>query len=217
MSDPANWILYGASGYTGELIARHAVARGERPILAGRNAESIGRLAAELGCEQRVFGLDDPAAVRAGLAGAATVLNFAGPFSRTAGPMIAACLAAQANYLDITGEIEVIELAAQRHEQAQAAGVTLLPAVGFDVVPTDCLAALLAERLPGAQRLELAFAFTGLMSRGTAKTMLEAAALGWPGPDRRPDRARADRLESAADWVSRPTALGNDDSLGGRG
>ncbi len=174
MNDTPNWLLYGANGYTGELIARHAVANGQRPILAGRNAETLTQLAAELGCEQRVFALDEPAAIAKQLVGASTVLNCAGPFSRTARPMIEACLLAGANYLDITGEIGVIEWAAACDERAKAAGLTLLPAVGFDVVPTDCLAAMLAERLPGAARLELAFAFTGGMSRGTAKTMLES-------------------------------------------
>jgi short subunit dehydrogenase-like uncharacterized protein len=174
MNNSPNWLLYGANGYTGELIARHAVANGHRPILAGRNAESLGRLAGELGCEKRIFSLDDPPAIAKQLTGASTVLNCAGPFSRTARPMIEACLLAGANYLDITGEIGVIEAAAACDVRAKAAGVTLLPAVGFDVVPTDCLSAMLAARLPDAVRLELAFAFTGGMSRGTAKTMLES-------------------------------------------
>ena len=100
------------------------------------------------------------------------------PVSRTAGPLIEACLATKANYLDITGEIDVIEAAFRSDDRARAAGIALLPAVGFDVVPTDCLAALLAARLPGAVHLELAFAFSGSMSRGTAKTMLESLPTG---------------------------------------
>ena len=80
MTDQQPWILYGASGYTGQLIARHAVARGLRPVLAGRNAQAIGRLAAELGCAERVFSLDEPAATARHLAGAQAVLNCAGPF-----------------------------------------------------------------------------------------------------------------------------------------
>ena len=117
------------------------------------------------------------------------------------------------NYLDITGEIDVIELAAHHHEHARHAGVTLMPAVGFDVVPTDCLAAMLAERLPDAERLELAFAMEGCASRGTAKTMLAAAPTGGRA-HRRPDRKGADRLEVAARGLRRSTALGGDDSLG---
>jgi short subunit dehydrogenase-like uncharacterized protein len=92
--------------------------------------------------------------------------------------MIEACLATGADYLDITGEIDVIEYAASQSTRASQAGVALLPAVGFDVVPSDCLAAMLAERLPSATRLELAFSGTGGMSAGTAKTALEALPQG---------------------------------------
>src|ERR1700753_2310189 len=99
------WMIYGANGYTGELIAREAATRGMRPLLAGRSEESIGVLARELGLEARVFPLDDPVAAREGLRGITTVLHCAGPFSRTSAPMVDACLAAKVHYLDITGEI----------------------------------------------------------------------------------------------------------------
>ena len=167
------WLLYGANGYTGELIARRALAAGERPVLAGRSAESVGRLAAELGLEPRVFALDDPAAVDRGLAGMKAVLHCAGPFSRTAAPMADACLRARVHYLDITGEIEVFEGMAARHESALRAGVTLLPGVGFDVVPSDGLAAHLQRRLPSATHLALGFQGSAHLSRGTATTMAE--------------------------------------------
>src|SRR5258708_198252 len=147
------WLLYGANGYTGELIARRAAAAGERPVLAGRSAESVGRLAAELGLDQRVFALDEAAAVDRGLDGMKAVLHCAGPFSRTAAPMADACLRAHVHYLDITGEIDVFESMAARDAAARAAVVTLLPGVGFDVVPSDCLAAHLKRRLPTATHL----------------------------------------------------------------
>ena len=182
MTEGKNWLIYGATGYTGELIARRAAGQGERPILAGRNGQTVAALAAELDCTSRGISLEGsfggPAAIAAALADVDTVLNCAGPFAHTAPALIAACLAARANYLDITGELDVIELAARHHEQARHAGVTLMPAVGFDVVPTDCLAAMLAERLPDAVRLELAFAMEGRVSRGTAKTMLAAVPTG---------------------------------------
>ena len=169
-----NWLLYGATGYTGELIAREAVKRGERPILAGRHAEAVGRLGSELNCPVRVAALDDPVALAKMLSEVGVLLNCAGPFAHTAPALIDACIAAKVHYLDITGELDVIELAAQRGAAAAAAGVTLMPAVGFDVVPSDCLAAMLKERLPGAVRLELAFTMQGRLSRGTAKTVLAA-------------------------------------------
>ena len=172
------WMLYGASGYTGRLIAREAVSRGLRPLLAGRDAAKIEPLAAELNCEYRAFGLDNAAQIAAALEGLAAVLHCAGPFSATAEPMLEACLAAGVHYLDITGEIEVIESASRRHDRALAAGIAILPAVGMDVVPSDCLAARLAEELPQAVRLELAFSGLLSLSHGTAATIWENIGRG---------------------------------------
>jgi len=182
------WLLYGANGYTGELIAREAVRRGLAPILAGRRRETLEPLARELGLELRVFGLEDPEALGAGLAGTAVVLHAAGPFVRTSRPMVEACLAAGCHYLDITGEVAVFEAIYRRDEAARKAGVALVPGVGFDVVPSDALAARLAAELPGAERLDLAFAGSRgtTSSRGTLVTMLEGLpAIGWERHDGR--------------------------------
>lgn len=168
------WLLYGANGYTGELIAREAVRRGMRPVLAGRNREAIEKLATELECETRLFDLNKP-----DLSDIKLVLHCAGPFIQTSKPMVDACLAAGVHYLDITGEIGVFESIHARNDEAVARGVTLLPGVGFDVVPTDCLAAMLAERMPDATHLAIAFYPKGTsLSRGTTKTMLESIGEG---------------------------------------
>ncbi len=178
----AMWMIYGANGYTGELTAREAVRRGQRPILAGRNAGAIEPLARELGCEARVFDLSAPQ-----LDGVNAVLHCAGPFSHTSKPMVNACLAAGAHYLDITGEIAVFESVFRRDAEARQRGIALLPGVGFDVVPTDCLAAMLHAKLPDANELWLAFAQSrGGISRGTLKTMIEGA--GWGSAIRRDGR-----------------------------
>src|SRR5581483_8246026 len=169
----AMWLLYGANGYTGELIAKLAKARGETPVLAGRNAEAVARIAEPLGFSHRAFGLDDPAAVDAGLDGTKLVLHCAGPFSRTSAPMVDACLRRGVHYLDITGEIAVFEACAARSDEARAKKVMLMPGVGFDVVPSDCLAAHLKRRLPSATHLALAFQAINQPSRGTATTMVE--------------------------------------------
>ena len=105
-------------------------------------------------------------------------LNVAGPFSATSRPVADACLRNQIHYLDITGEIEVFEALAARDAEAKARGVMLLPGVGFDVVPSDCLAAHLKRRLPDANDLKLYLSFGRNVSRGTAKTMVEAIAAG---------------------------------------
>ena len=168
-------LIYGANGYTGELVAAEAVRRGLRPILAGRNPETVAALAARLGLDSRRLRPRRPGGTDAGLEGIAAVLHCAGPFIRTSKPMVAACLAAGAHYLDITGEIGVFESIQRRGDEARAAGVALIPGVGFDVVPTDCLAARLAAALPDATHLTLAFTSEGgSTSRGTMKTMVES-------------------------------------------
>ena len=170
----SQYLIYGANGYTGELVAREAKARGQEPILSGRNAASVSALAGELGLAWRAFDLADPAAIDAGLAGVGAVLNCAGPFVRTARPWVDACLRARAHYLDVTGEIDVFEALAARDGEARAAGIALLPGVGFDVVPTDCLAAHLKRRLPNAVQLHLGLQALMELSRGTAVTTIEA-------------------------------------------
>lgn len=167
------WMLYGANGYTGELIAREAVRRGTKPLLAGRDAAKIEPLARELGCEWRAFDLAHP-----DLSGVTLVLHCAGPFIHTSAPMVDACLAAGVHYLDITGEIAVFESVFQRHDEAVQRGIALIPGVGFDVVPTDCLAAMLHESLPDAHELWLAFSSRSGVSRGTLKTMIEGLPHG---------------------------------------
>lgn len=179
MNDLSRCLVYGAYGYTGELIARFAKERGLRPVLAGRSAERMQALGARFDLPTRVFGLDDPSALDAGLADIDVVIHAAGPFSRTSRPMVDACLRTKTHYLDITGEIEVFEACAARHAEAERRGVMLMPGTGFDVVPSDCLALHLKERLPEATHLRLAFsAVGGGTSRGTSTTAIEG--LGKP-------------------------------------
>lgn len=176
--NPARWMIYGANGYTGELIARAAVKQGLRPLLAGRSLEKVQKLAQELGTDAVAFSLDNATQAAAAINGCSIVLNCAGPFSATAEPMMKACLQAKAHYLDITGEIAVFELAQSLHQQAKAAGIVICPGVGFDVIPTDCVAAALKAALPDATHLALGFDSRSGFSPGTAKTSVEGLAQG---------------------------------------
>lgn len=170
----AAWMIYGANGYTGELVAREAKKRGMSPVLAGRNAHAINTLGERLGFATRIFPLSDPVTVQRGLEGVGLVLLCAGPFSMTSQAMLDACMRTKTAYLDITGEIAVLESIFQQAPALAQAGVVAVPGVGFDVVPTDCLAALLKRELPDAARLRLVFASKkGLLSRGTMLTSLE--------------------------------------------
>jgi short subunit dehydrogenase-like uncharacterized protein len=171
-------MLYGASGYTGRLIAEEAVRRGHRPVLAGRSREKLAPLAGQLGLDLALVGLDDIRGLVASLEGLPLVLHAAGPFVRTSEPMVQACLAAGAHYLDITGEIPVFENSFQHDAEARSRGITLMSGVGFDVVPTDCLARYVAERVPGAHELDIAIAAIGQASAGTAKSALEQLPSG---------------------------------------
>ena len=165
------FLIYGANGYTGELITRMAAERGLKPILAGRSEASTSGLASKHGLEYRVFSLDDDAALDAALGEVEMVLHCAGPFSITSLPMVKACLRNRKHYTDITGEISVFETCAAMGKKAEEAGVMVMPGVGFDVVPSDCLARHLKDRLPTATRLSLAFYGMGRLSHGTQATM----------------------------------------------
>ena len=169
-------LIYGAYGYTGELISRAAADRGLDPVLAGRDPDRLHALAADLDCRSRAFGLDDDIAAQ--LSGIDVLLNCAGPFEETAEPFVEACLARGVDYLDITGELPVFERLARRDGEAREAGVTLMPGVGYDVVPTDSLAAHLQERLPEATHLALALSASGSLSGGTLKTLINGFGSG---------------------------------------
>lgn len=169
--------MYGANGFVGREIARLAVRSGLNPVIAGRDAAAIADLASELGVESRVFSSE---ATSGGLADVSVMLNCAGPYIHTYRPIVDACLERRVHYLDITGEIPVYEAIAAMDATAKERGVMLLPGVGFDVVPTDCLAAHLAKRLPTATRLTLAFHVDGPagLPPGTQRTMIELMPYG---------------------------------------
>ncbi|MGM0524594.1 MAG: saccharopine dehydrogenase family protein [Pseudomonadota bacterium] len=172
------WMIYGAYGYSGELIAKQAKARGYSPVLAGRNADKLEPLAEQLKLTFRDFSLQDVDQVKRELADVDLVVNCAGPFSQTAASLMHACIDSKTHYLDITGEIDVFEYAHQLAERAEQAGIVLCPGVGFDVIPTDCVAARLNAQMPDATHLALGFDSGSRMSRGTAKTSVERLGQG---------------------------------------
>lgn len=174
------FLLYGATGFVGDATARLAIKYGLRPNLAGRDAVKLEKLAAELGVECRVFDLRDPQKIEQALKDVAVVLHCAGPYIYTSKPMVEACLRTGTHYLDLTGEIPVYEALAARDAEAKARGIMLLPGAGFDVVPTDCLAVHLKQRLPSATRLALAFQFEGPagVPPGTQRTAIELIPYG---------------------------------------
>ena len=175
-----DFLLYGATGFVGEVIARRAVASGLRPLLAGRNQAKLEQLAWELKQDFMAFSLDDPIKMESAFTSAPLVLNCAGPFMYTYQPVVEACLSSGTHYLDITGELPVFQALADLHGAARERGIMLMPGVGFDVVPTDCLAVHLKNRLPSATQLTIAFQVIGPagLPPGTQRTMVELMPFG---------------------------------------
>ncbi|WP_163999446.1 saccharopine dehydrogenase family protein [Pyxidicoccus caerfyrddinensis] len=167
-------LLYGATGYTGRLLARAAREHGLRPVLGGRDGARLAQVAAELGLEHRVASLEG-ASLDAALHGMRAVLHAAGPFSATSLPMVEACLRTGVHYLDLSGEVAAIESVRAHDARARQRGVMLLCGAGFDVVPSDCLALGLARQLPGARKLVLGISGLELISRGSLRTLAEGA------------------------------------------
>ncbi|KRD09634.1 hypothetical protein ASE48_06285 [Mycobacterium sp. Root265] len=162
-------MIYGASGYTGRLASQHAAAWGLDLVLAGRNESALSCLADELAVEYRVFGLDEVPAI----SDVSVLLNCAGPFARTAKPLMTAAIAAGVHYLDVAAELDSYRLAEVLDEDAKAAGVMLLPGSGGSVAMLGCLAGHVAERVPDARRVRIALQIAGSMSLGSAVSAAE--------------------------------------------
>ncbi len=169
-------LLYGANGYTGQLIARYAKDYQLTPVLAGRNELAIQQLATSFNLPYVVFSLDDATIIQEHLQEVQLVIHCAGPFSHTAKQMVEACIATNTHYIDINGDISVFEKIKTYHAAAEQAGIMLMPGAGFDVIPTDCTALYLKQQLPDATHLQLAFiSYGGQTSHGTATTMAARA------------------------------------------
>ena len=169
-----NFLIYGSYGYTGQLIVEHALKQGLRPILAGRNEKKLRAQAEQTSLDCRIFALSDTGKLDSALLEVDAVLHCAGPFVHTYRAMAEACLRTQRHYVDISGEIPGFEGLARLDAQAKQAGIMLLPGAGFDVVPSDCLAAHLKQRLPSAKQFRLFVRGVGAgVSRGTAKSAIE--------------------------------------------
>ncbi len=168
-----SFLIYGSYGYTGQLIAKHAVSIGLRPVLAGRNGNRLKQQANELGLDHRCFSLEDTSAVDDALTGMEAVLHCAGPFTNTCLPMVQACLRTRSHYVDISGDLDGFELLASLDGQAKQARIMLLPGAGMDVVPSDCLSAYLGMRWKNTTQLKIFIRNVhGGISRGTARSAI---------------------------------------------
>lgn len=172
-------IVYGSYGYTGNLIVQECRSKNLDVILSGRNSEALKKQSALLNYPFEVVEMNYATALKNLLLKGRIVIHCAGPFQFTAKAMVNACLETKTHYTDITGESAVFEMLSTLDDTGKKAGITIMPGTGFDVVPSDCLALHLKNKLPSATHLQLAFASAGAgFSRGTSKTMVEGLGYG---------------------------------------
>jgi short subunit dehydrogenase-like uncharacterized protein len=174
-------ILFGATGYTGRLVADALVKRGAKPVLAARSAETLTELAAELGgLETAVADVSRPETVRVLVQQGDVLVSTVGPFLRWGGAALDAAINAGALYLDSTGEPPFIrEVFEQRDAPARAANASLVTAFGYDFVPGNLAAAVALDRAgERAAKVSIAYFITGgvrdlrgAMSGGTAASL----------------------------------------------
>lgn len=173
------WMLYGATGYTGALIAAEAVQKGYRPLLAGRSAEKLACLAEKLNLDWCAFSLQDTAALHQAIQGVDLVLHAAGPFQETAAPMLDACVKGRTHYLDIANEIPVIQSVKTHDAAARAQGITLVSGVGFGAAAADSLAAYLYQMTDSPVSLQIAIdLYTAVSSPAANQTRMAVIAQG---------------------------------------
>jgi len=166
-------MIYGATGYTGRMAATHAKEAGLDIVIAGRDDTRLADLAAALGVESGVFSLEHPNDIADALSGMTVLLNCAGPFHRTAKPLMTACIGSGVHYLDIAAELDSYHLAEELDLQAQQAGVMLLPGSGGSVAMLGCLTRHVVQRVPAPQSIRIALHVSGSMSRGSALSATE--------------------------------------------
>lgn len=178
MSQPT-WMIYGATGVTGMLIAEEAIRHGYQPLLAGRSAEALASLGTRLGLPWMAVSLDEQDQLAQVVSTVDAVLNAAGPFIFTAPPLVQACLTVGTHYLDIAGEIAVLQYLFTHDQAARERHISLIGGVGFGTVASNGLVKYVADQLPDATTLELAVkAENQLTSQGAAKSALEVLAGG---------------------------------------
>ena len=181
MSQAAPIAVYGATGYTGRLVARELQRRGLDFMLCGRDASKLRALAGELADpDVRAAGVNDRDALRHAFGDCAAVINCAGPFTLHGEPVVRAAVETGTHYVDTTGEQAFMKLVADRYDEpARAAEVAVVPAMGFDYVPGDLLCRLVARGHEPVDELRLAYVVSGFgASRGTIKSTLEIAKGG---------------------------------------
>src|ERR1700685_1355341 len=143
-------LIYGATGYTGRLIADRLRNSRCHLVVAGRTLHRVQALATELGVAGRVIEIDEPNALDQALDDIDVLINTASPFALTAPALIESCLRTKTHYLDVTGELPVFQTAFNYGEAARKRGIMIMPGAALGVVASDCLAMHVAAVVPNA-------------------------------------------------------------------
>jgi len=167
------WMLYGCTGYSGKLIAKECKRQGLNPILAGRDPIKVKQIADDLGFTYRVFDLSEAGQIERNISDCFMLFNAAGPFTQTCEPLLKACLNQKVHNLSLVGEVPLLETLQQYDQSAKDAEVLLAVGLGYDVIPTDCLANTLKAELPDATHLTIGMQGASHMSPGSTKEMIE--------------------------------------------
>jgi short subunit dehydrogenase-like uncharacterized protein len=194
--------VYGATGYTGRLVAEELRRRSLDMVLCGRDAEKLRALAASVEpADVRAAAVGDRDGLRRAFGDCAVVINCAGPFTVFGEPVVRAAVETGTHYVDTAGEQGFIKLVADRFDEAaKAAEVAVVPAMGFDYVPGDLLCRVVGRSMEPLEELDLAYAVAGFgATRGTLRSVLESMSGGdvvwedgsWQPAGAGPLRARA--------------------------
>ncbi|KAI3322700.1 Saccharopine dehydrogenase-domain-containing protein [Xylariaceae sp. AK1471] len=171
-------LIYGATGYTGSLASQYANSLAFDFSIAGRTEDKLKNLATSLEVPYQVFDVEDNRRVDSALTDVRVLLNCAGPFIHTAGPLADACIRNGVHYLDVSAELESYKLMEERDKAAIEANVMLLPGCGGSVAMLGCLVGHVIERMQDPISIEVALCVSGPVSRGTAVTMVSGATTG---------------------------------------
>jgi short subunit dehydrogenase-like uncharacterized protein len=173
------WLIYGAYGHTGRLVAEEALRRGHRPVLVGRSGPKLQAMADRMGLEFSPLSLDHPGALTAALRSTHLIFNAAGPFTETGPKIIEACLETGTPYADISGEFHHLRAVEALDARARTAHIPILTGAGFGVTFGDCLARHVVDRLPDATHLRVSVAASNaLTTSAVRRTILEVLAKG---------------------------------------
>ncbi len=173
-------LLYGATGYTGRLTARALEEKEVTYAVAGRDEKRLGELSASLASHPKTHAvaIDDAAGLRRIAETARVVISTAGPYTRLGPPLVEAALAARSHFLDVTGEQAYLRWVYEQDKRAREAGITIVNAMGLDVVPGDIAAHIATAAMQAPQRLDVAYWSPAAISRGTLKSMAAHTGLG---------------------------------------